>query len=101
MAVVYPHPRAQRGLLAGLRELEDLLARDDPLPRRHGTDRGAEHRRLAGLRGPGDEDVQPSGGGQEPCRMTRMREVRPTTTESVIPNVHPVYRLPLPKLWRT
>ena len=47
MAVVHPH-RAQRVLLAGLRELEVLLARDDPLPRRHGTDHGAEHRHLLG-----------------------------------------------------
>ena len=50
-------------------QLEDLLARDDPLPRGDGRGQAVEQRRLAGLRAAGDEDV-------EPGRDRRLEEAR-------------------------
>src|SRR5690606_39800028 len=55
-------------------QLEDLFARDDALPRRHGSRERVEHRRLAGLRGACDEDVEP--------RLDRGREEGPGDRKS-------------------
>src|SRR5450830_177792 len=56
-------------------ELEDLLARDDPLPGRDRADQRSEHRRLACLGRSGDQDVESDahGGIEERRRGRRQR----------------------------
>ena len=56
-------------------QLEHLLARHDALPGRDRAGQRIEHRRLASLRGPSDQHIEPDGDRrvEEPCSVRRQR----------------------------
>jgi hypothetical protein len=66
-------------------ELEDLLGADHPLASRHGGRQAVEHRRLAGLRAAGDEDVEARAHRslEEPGRLGRQAAERDEVGEPV------------------